>query len=188
MTLPPYTMINRRVVETAAGKLVVTPSGESEKDMHYSSTGHPMMSREDEFSLPQAETEYLYILVVDDAQSIVSLLMSLLATERYSCVGFAKSQGVLPFLQEMGKRGERHLSKLLLLNLMMPGVSGYDITRWLSEHEPYDHIPILVITADARVRDKSDLPGTQDMLLKPFQIDALLTLVEHFLAPLLDGS
>ena len=165
---------------------------EREKEMLYSSSGNPLLSVDDESSIPSSipavETEHPYILAVDDDRSILSLLMSLLATEGYSCVGFAESQWVLPFLQEMGKRGERHLPALLLLDLMMPGVSGYDIARWLSEHEPYNHIPILVITADARVHDTSDVPGTQDILLKPFQIDALLTLVEHFLAPLLDGS
>ena len=70
----------------------------------------------------------------------------------------------------------------------MPGVSGYDIARWLSEHEPYNKIPSLVITADARVRDKSDVPGAQDILLKPFQIDALLTIAEHYLALLPGGN
>ena len=165
---------------------------ESEKEMMYSSPGNPILSIDDESSItssiPPAETERPYILAVDDDRSILSMLMSLLATEGYSCVGFAESQWVLPFLQEMGKRGERHLPALILLDLMMPVVSGYDIAHWLSEHEPYDRIPILVITADARVHDKSDLPGAQDILLKPFQIDALLTLVEHFLAPLLGGS
>ncbi|HEX6478833.1 MAG TPA: response regulator [Ktedonobacteraceae bacterium] len=156
--------------------------------MQYSSTGNPMMSIEDGSSLPPVEREHSYILVVDDDRSIVSLLLSLLESEGYSCVGLSESQGVLPFLQEMGKRGERHLPSLLLLDLMMPGVSGYDIARWLSEHEPYHHVPILVITADARVRDTSDVPGAQDLLLKPFQIDALLTLVERFLAPLPGGS
>ncbi len=142
--------------------------------MQYTSMGNPILSLDDGSSIPQAETEYPYILVVDDDQSIVSMLLSLLETEGYSCVGFSESRLVLPFLQEMGKRGA--------------GVSGYDIARWLSEHEPYHQIPIVVITADARVRDKSDVPGTQDLLLKPFQIDALLTLVEHYLAPLLGGS
>ena len=160
--------------------------------MMYSSPGNPILYIDDESSItssiPPAETERPYILAVDDDRSILSMLMSLLATEGYSCVGFAESQWVLPFLQEMGKRGERHLPALILLDLMMPGVSGYDIARWLSEHEPYNHIPILVITADARVHDTSDVPGVQDILLKPFQIDALLTLVEHFLAPLLGGS
>ncbi len=160
--------------------------------MMYSSPGNPILSIDDESlitsSIPPAETERPYILAVDDDRSILSMLMSLLATEGYSCVGFAESQWVLPFLQEMGKRGERHLPTLLLLDLMMPVVSGYDIARWLSDHEPYNHIPILVITADARVHDKSDLPGARDILLKPFQIDALLTLVERFLAPLPGGS
>jgi len=161
-------------------------------EMLYSSPGNPILSIEDESSIlssiPPAETEHPYILAVDDDQSILSMLMSLLGSEGYSCVGFVESQWVLPFLQEMGKRGERHLPALLLLDLMMPGVSGYDIARWLSKHEPYNHIPILVITADARVRDTSDIPGAQDILLKPFQIDTLLILVEHFLAPLLGGS
>ena len=156
--------------------------------MIYSSPGNPILSIEDESSIHPVETEHPYVLAVDDDWSILSMLMSLLATEGYSCVGFAKSQCVLPFLQEMGKRGKRHLPALLLLDLMMPVVSGYDIVHWLSEHKPYNLIPILVITADARVHDKSDLPGVRDILSKPFQIDALLTLVEHFLAPLLDGS
>src|SRR5258707_13969658 len=156
--------------------------------MQYTNMGNSILSIDDVSSIPPAETENPYILVVDDDQSIVSMLLSLLETEGYSCVGFSESQLVLPFLQEMGKRGVRHLPALLLLDLMMPVVSGYDIARWLSEHEPYDRIPILVITADSRVHDKSDLPGAQDILLKPFHIDALLTLVEHFLAPLLGGS
>jgi CheY-like chemotaxis protein len=156
--------------------------------MMYSSPGHPVLSIEDASSIPPAETEQPYILAVDDEQSILSLLMSLLESEGYSCVAFVGGQWVLPFLQEMGKRGKRHLPALLLLDLMMPGVSGYDIARWLSEHEPYNQIPILVITADARVHDTSVVPGAQDILLKPFQIEALLTLVEHFLAPLLGGS
>ena len=156
--------------------------------MKYTSKVNPILSGDDESSIPQTETERPYILVVDDDQSILSMLMSLLESEGYSCVGFSESQGVLPFLQEMGKRGERHLPALILLDLMMPGVSGYDIARWLSEHEPYNRIPILVITADARVHDTSDVPGVQDILLKPFQIDALLTLVEHFLVPLPGGS
>jgi CheY-like chemotaxis protein len=114
---------------------------EGEKEMMYSRPGKPILSIDDESSIPPAETERPYILAVDDDRSILSMLMSLLATEGYSCVGFAESQWVLPFLQEMGKRGERHLPALLLLDLMMPVVSGYDIARWLSEHEPYDHIP-----------------------------------------------
>jgi CheY-like chemotaxis protein len=182
-------LLNRLLVPAWDADHVVE---ENKKPMMFSSSGHPILSIKDESSiassLPATETEHPYILVVDDDRAILSTLMSLLKSEGYSCVCIAESQWVLPFLQEMGKRGEQHLPALLLLDLMMPVVSGYDIARWLSEHEPYNQIPILVITADARVHDKREVPGAQDILLKPFQIDALLTLVEHFLAPPLDKS
>ena len=160
---------------------------ESEKEMQYTSTGNAIISVDNESSIPYSETERPYILAVDDDQSILSLLMSLLETEGYSCVGISESELVLPFLEQMGKRGKRHIPALILLDLMMPRVSGYDIARWLAQHEPYNSIPVLVITGDPRARDISAVPGAQDILLKPFQIDALLTLVEHFLAPLLKG-
>ena len=155
--------------------------------MQYTSTGDAIIAVDNASSIPETETERPYILAIDDDQAILSLLMSLLETEGYSCVGISESKRVLPFLRQMGKRGKQHIPTLILLDLMMPGVSGYDIARWLSEHEPYNSIPVLVITGDPRARNISDVPGAQDILLKPFQIDALLTLVEHFLAPLLKG-
>ena len=160
---------------------------EGEKEMQYTSTGNAIISVDNASSIPESETEHPYILAVDDDQSILSLLLSLLETEGYSCVGISESEWVLPFLQQMEKRGKQHVPALILLDLMMPRVSGYDIARWLSEHELYNSIPVLVITGDPRARDISAVPGAQDILLKPFQIDALLTLVEHFLAPLLKG-
>ena len=155
--------------------------------MQYTGTDSAIISVDNASSIPGSETERPYILAVDDDQSILSLLMSLLETEGYSCVGTSESELVLPFLGQMGKRGEQHIPTLILLDLMMPRVSGYDIARWLSEHEPYNSIPIVVITGDPRARDISDVPGARDILLKPFEIGALLTLVEHFLAPLLKG-
>jgi len=156
--------------------------------MQYTSTGHATPFIDDEASISQSETEHPYILAIDDNRPILSLLMSLLENEGYNCVGISESEWVLPFLQQTGNHGEQPMPTLILLDLMMPRVSGYDIARWLSEHEPYNSIPILVVTGDARVHDKSDVPGAQDILLKPFQIDALLTLVERFLAPFLKGS
>src|SRR5260370_7192978 len=128
---------------------------ESEKEMKYTSIVNPILSIDDGSSIPQTETERTYILVVDDDQSILSMLMSLLESEGYSSVGFSESQGVLPFLQEMGKRGERHLPALILLDLMMPIVSRYYIVRSLSDHDPYIPLPILIITPHTRVRHKN---------------------------------
>src|SRR5258708_29777424 len=76
----------------------------SEKEMMYSSPGNPMLSIEDESaipsSIPPTETEHPYILAVDDEQSILSLLVSLLGSVGHNCVAFVESQWVLPLLQK----------------------------------------------------------------------------------------
>src|SRR5258708_8890930 len=74
---------------------------ESEMEMLYSSPGNPILSIEDESSIPPAETEHPYILAVDDDQSILSMLMSLLGSEADSCVCFVEGPWDLPFLQEI---------------------------------------------------------------------------------------
>ena len=149
--------------------------------MHYTSRGNPTIFIDDEYS----EAEHPYVVVVDDDESIVSVIMLLLETEGYTGIGFSESEQVLPFLEGIGKHGKQHLPSLILLDLMMPKVSGYEIACWLSEHVSYSHIPILVMTADARIRDKSAVPGAADWLGKPFQIDTLITKLEHYLSPLL---
>jgi DNA-binding response OmpR family regulator len=149
--------------------------------MQYTTEGNPILAIDDASAIPWTETERAYVLVVDDDQSILSVVMLLLETEGLTGIGLTESERVLPFLQEMEQRGSQHLPTLILLDLMMPKVSGYDIARWLAEHELYTGIPILVMTADARVRDKSAVPGADDFLFKPFQIDALISRVEHYL-------
>lgn len=152
--------------------------------MQYTTEGHSILTLNDASAIPSSETERPYVLVVDDDQAILSVVMFLLETGRYTGLGFKDSERVLPFLEEMGRRGNQHLPALILLDLMMPIVSGYDIARWLVDHEPYDRIPILVMTADARVREKSGVPGVHDFLFKPFPISALISKLEHYLHPL----
>lgn len=151
--------------------------------MQYTSGSSRATSIDHEYSIPQYETERPYVVVVDDDESILSVVMLLLATEGYTGVGFTESEQVLPFLGEMGKRGEQHLPTLIILDLMMPRVSGYEIAAALSQDESYKHISILIMTADARICDKNAVPGADDWLSKPFHIDALIKKLEHYLAP-----
>jgi CheY-like chemotaxis protein len=159
-------------------------NGGDRKSMQYTTKGSAILTLDDASAIPLSETERPYVLVVDDDKAILSVVMYLLETEGYTGIGFTESEQVLPFLQGMGQRGSQHLPSLILLDLMMPRVSGYDIARWLVDHEPYTHIPVLVMTADMRVRDKRDVPGVDDFLFKPFQISALISNLEHYLHPL----
>lgn len=151
--------------------------------MQYTSGSNSTTSIDHEYSIPQYETERPYVVVVDDDESILSVVMLLLETEGYTGIGFTESEQVLPFLEQMGGRGVQHLPTLMILDLMMPRVSGYEIAAALSQNESYRPISILIMTADARISDKSAVPGASDWLSKPFHIDTLIEKLEHYLAP-----
>jgi len=114
-----------------------------------------------------------YILVVDDDSSILSVVMLLLETEGYANLGISTSSAVFPLLEEIHTT-KRRLPSVVLLDLMMPSVSGYDIIALLTAHEWAAHIPIIVMTADHRVTGLHALPGATDWVSKPFGIETLL--------------
>ena len=129
-------------------------------------------------AVPLSVPDRPYILVVDDEEAIVSVIMFLLETEGHAGVGISDSQEVLPFLQQAGSQ---HLPSVILLDLMMPGVSGYTIAAELKQKEQLAQIPIIIMTADSRVHSASAVPGAVDYLGKPFHINALLSKLEHYL-------
>lgn len=147
---------------------------------------------EEEQLFPACVFEPSYALVVDDEPAILSVVMLLLETEGYAGIGFSQSRNVLPFLEHLHKNGlERgaRLPSVIVLDLMMPGISGYEIITWLREQSWTTNIPVIIMTADHRVCDKSAIPGATALLHKPFHLNELLTLLEqHLLAlPVLDA-
>lgn len=141
---------------------------------------------DEEYSTPAFLTTSPYVLVVDDDRDILSVIMLLLETEGYAGLGFSNSRKVLPFLERVQAAAKDRgpgLPSVILLDLMMPGISGYEIAAWLAGHTWCAHIPVIVMTADPRIHGVSNIPGATDWLSKPFQLDALLTRLERYLAP-----
>lgn len=121
-----------------------------------------------------------YVLVVDDDAAILSVVMLLLETEGYACLGFSDSRTVIPFLEDARKTGQR-LPEVMLLDLMMPEVSGYDIAAAIKASEGLKSISIIIMTADHRITCPSDVPGASDWLSKPFRIEVLLDKIALYL-------
>ena len=119
-----------------------------------------------------------YVLVVDDDEAIVSVLLLLLESENCTGIGISDSRNVLPFLQQLDTNS---FPSVILLDLMMPVLSGYDIASKLSQDERYNRLPIVIMTADSRVRGAGAVQGAIDYVAKPFQIDALLTKLKTYL-------
>src|SRR5712691_8102807 len=124
-----------------------------------------------------------YVLVVDDDDAILSVIMLLLETENYAGLGFTDSPKVLPFLEQLDAE---HLPSVILLDLMMPLVTGYELAAQLSQHKRFSHIPIIIMTADSRVKSVNAVPGAAEWIGKPFQMQALLNKLARYLSPPLE--
>lgn len=112
------------------------------------------------------------ILIVDDEPANLRLLEDLLGREGFTnVVSTTEPQQVL-------KLHAAFDSDLILLDLMMPGLSGYALLEQLErQRQPLDFRPVLVLTADAtgQAKRRALSLGAKDFLIKPFDhIEAML--------------
>jgi DNA-binding response OmpR family regulator len=116
------------------------------------------------------------ILVVEDAANDIRLLGTLLSEQGYG-VTVARSG------EEALEQVEREVPNVLLLDVILPGMSGYDVCRKLRAMEPTRHLPILMITALQPDEDRQrglDV-GADDFLVKPINRIELLARVRTLL-------
>jgi two-component system sensor histidine kinase/response regulator len=117
------------------------------------------------------------ILIVDDNPVNLQLLSLMLIQQGYR-VRSADS-GPHAFIEI-----QAHLPDLILLDIMMPMMSGYEICKRLKEDERTRHIPVIFISALDATEDKVrgfDVGGV-DYITKPFQLAEVLARVETHLA------
>jgi len=78
----------------------------------------------------------------------------------------------------------QHKPDIVLMDLRMPVMDGYEAMRRIRESEGGDKARIVAVTASAFDDDLADIrsSGADDVLRKPFRRDALLTIIESQLA------
>lgn len=115
------------------------------------------------------------ILVVDDSPDNLYLMQFVLENEGYT-VGLADNGR-----EALQKAGKCH-PDLILLDLMMPQMNGYEVINRLRQDEDLPFIPVFLVTAD-RYTDCSDAiaAGANGVIHKPIDIDELLLEVEKCL-------
>ena len=150
--------------------------------MQYSSASATALLTGDRASIVGAESLIAtpYVLIIDDDKLIVDVIQSLLEIEGCNGIGMSDSLKVPAFLHALHND---LLPSVILLDLMMPGLSGYEIATLLSQNERYRCIPIIVMTADSRVQDCSGIQGAVDFVTKPFRLDPLLEKLRTYLTP-----
>ncbi|PKQ29013.1 MAG: hypothetical protein CVT60_07565 [Actinobacteria bacterium HGW-Actinobacteria-10] len=116
------------------------------------------------------------VLVVDDDRHIVDSLAHSLRVK-----GFAVAQAYDG--REAMAAIEEHAPDLILLDLKMPVMDGYQVIQEVKTHEATEHIPIVVMTAHRIDHDKIDiLKFAAEHMSKPFSPEALVERVESVLS------
>ncbi len=117
------------------------------------------------------------ILVIDDSTTNIVLLEAILAEKGYTIETALNAK-------EAFARIEKQVPDLILLDLLMPKVSGFDFLEQLRKDEKTKKTPVIVISAittdDENTRKINDLE-TVDFLRKPIDIQYLVSRVEEIL-------
>ena len=116
------------------------------------------------------------VLLVDDEPSVVRVLRRRLETQGYDVAVAMDGMAAL----DMAKEGQPHL---IILDLMLPRLNGYEVCRMLKQDPLYAQIPVLILTARGGPADKQEglECGAEGYLIKPCQPDALLAEVQRLL-------
>ncbi|HEY4690399.1 MAG TPA: response regulator [Anaerolineae bacterium] len=118
------------------------------------------------------------ILVVEDEHQLARLAELNLTAEGYQVVIYHEGRAAWTYLQD-------HRPDLIILDLMLPTVSGWDLLVYLRREERLLDVPVLALSALARPEEKGRAlaAGAAAYLVKPFSLRQLLDLVRQLMAP-----
>jgi PAS domain S-box-containing protein len=124
-----------------------------------------------------AESEVLNarILIVDDQETNVSLLRQVLSETGYSCIASTTNP------HEVCALHRANVYDLILLDLQMPGMDGFQVMEGLKTSETDAYLPVLVITAQPGHRVRALLAGARDFVSKPFDLVEVKTRIRNML-------
>lgn len=122
------------------------------------------------------------ILVVDDQKHIVRLVQITLEKAGYEVV--MAYDGV-----EALEQVEKEIPDLIVLDVMMPRMDGFEVLQKLQANTKYQTIPVIMLTAKAQDADiwRGWASGVSSYLVKPFNPRELLTFVQRILQSIDEG-
>lgn len=116
------------------------------------------------------------VLVIDDLPQIVRLLTLELSSQGFDVIGTNVGEQVLRAMEE-------HKPDIVLLEIILPGLSGYEVLRELKEH--YPETPVVFLTTRASEADRIEGLefGADDVIGKPFDPEDLALRLNTLLRP-----
>jgi PAS domain S-box-containing protein len=115
------------------------------------------------------------ILIVDDQPANVTLLEEMLRADGYNCIASTTD----PYAVCELHRNENY--DLILLDLLMPGMDGFQVMEELKEIRKDSYLPVLVITAQPAHKLRALAAGAKDFVSKPFDLLEVQTRIHNML-------
>jgi CheY-like chemotaxis protein len=115
------------------------------------------------------------VMVIDDDADIRAVISSILEDAGYQVVEAASGQAALSLLAD--RNGQ---PCLVLLDLMMPGMTGTEVGLRLRSDPRWHSVPIVVISGAAGAVERGQQVGAATTMIKPFEMDALLATVARY--------
>jgi len=115
------------------------------------------------------------ILIVDDQEANVSLLRQLLRGSGYACVASTMDP------REVCALHRENRYDLILLDLQMPGLDGFQVMEGLKTNDADRYLPVIVLTAQPAHKLRALQAGAKDFIAKPFDLLEVKTRIHNML-------
>ena len=116
------------------------------------------------------------ILIADDEEDVVCALQFTLEKEGYECLTAYDGKEALD-------KAQKDNPDLIVLDIMMSKMNGYEVSRFLKFDAKFKQIPIIMLTARTQEKDKAigQETGADAYITKPFEMDVLVSTVNNML-------
>ncbi|MEJ2510018.1 MAG: response regulator [Anaerolineales bacterium] len=121
--------------------------------------------------------ETIRVVCVEDEPEMIDLIRLILGRKGYEVIGAHGGMAAMQIIQE-------HMPDVILLDLMMPDMDGWEVYQKLKADEDVKNIPVIVVTAKAQSIDKVlglHIAKVDDYISKPFSPQELLDSIDQIL-------
>ena len=118
------------------------------------------------------------ILIVDDDVSITELMKALVKMEGHEPTTVNDSLRAMEAAKSVNP-------DLITLDLMMPGLTGFELCELLHQDPKFANTPIIIVSArdDTESKERAMQAGAREYITKPFGVDQLMTKIKELTSP-----
>ncbi|MFH1790810.1 MAG: response regulator [Candidatus Omnitrophota bacterium] len=116
------------------------------------------------------------ILIIEDEIDQIMVLKTRLEANGYKVISATNGHDGL-------KTVEKERPNLILLDIVMPGLNGYEVCKRLKSDDAYKKIPIVIVSAsgEKQLEEKCNRVGVDGIIQKPYESESMLRMMKDLL-------